>query len=146
MMTSMTILLVEDDPDEEDLALIAFEQSGIKDHVVVARDGQEAVDYLLAQGSYKDRNVHDVPKVVLLDINLPKLSGIEVLKAIRSDARTSLIPIVLLTTSDQVSDRLEGYRYGANSFVRKPHDLDEFISSINELGNYWLALNNPPYE
>ncbi len=146
MMTAQTILLVEDDPDEEQLALFAFQQSGIEDRVVVARDGQEAIDYMLAQGCHQQRDIHDVPRVVLLDINLPKLNGFEVLKAIRSNAATALVPIVLLTTSDQVSDRLEGYRHGANSYVRKPDDLDKFVASINELGNYWLAVNTPPYD
>lgn len=145
-MTAQTILLVEDDPDEEELALFAFQQSGIKDQVVVARDGQEAVDYMLAQGPHRGRDIKDVPRVVFLDINLPKLSGFDVLKAIRGNNTTSLVPIVLLTTSDQVSDRLEGYRHGANSFVRKPNDLDKFVASIHELGNYWLEVNSPPYD
>lgn len=145
-MANKTILLVEDDPDEERLAMVAFKQSGISDNVVVARDGQEAVDYLLAQGSHTGRNIKDIPRVVFLDINLPKLSGIEVLKRVRSDARTSLVPVVLLTSSDEQRDKEDGYRFGANSFIRKAHDFDQFIANINELGNYWLALNTPPYE
>jgi two-component system response regulator len=145
-MTAQTILLVEDDPDEEQLALFAFQQSGITDRVVVARDGQEAVDYMLAQGPHQHRDITDVPRVVFLDINLPKLNGFEVLKAIRGNATTSLVPIVLLTTSDQVCDRVEGYRQGANSFVRKPDDLDEFVASIHDLGNYWLEVNTPAYD
>lgn len=145
-MTAQTILLVEDDPDEEQLALFAFQQSGIQDRVVVARDGQEAVDYVLAQGSHQNRDINDVPRVVFLDINLPKLNGFEVLKAIRSNNITALVPIVLLTTSDQACDRIEGYRNGANSFVRKPNDLDKFIASIHELGTYWLDVNSPPYD
>lgn len=145
-MTNKTILLVEDDPDEERLAMVAFKQSGMGDNVVVARDGQEAVDYLLAQGSHKHRNIRDIPRVVFLDINLPKLNGLEVLRRVRSDARTSLVPIVLLTSSDEQRDKEEGYRSGANSFVRKAHDFDQFIANINELGNYWLALNTSPYE
>ena len=145
-MTAQTILLVEDDPDEEQLALFAFAQSGIKDQVVVARDGQEAVDYMLAQGPHCDRDINDVPRVVFLDINLPKLNGFDVLKAIRGNVTTSLVPIVLLTTSDQACDRIEGYRQGANSFVRKPNDLDKFVASIHELGNYWLEVNSPPYD
>lgn len=145
-MTAQTILLVEDDPDEEQLALFAFQQSGITDRIVVARDGQEAVDYMLAQGSHQHRDITDVPRVVFLDINLPKLNGFEVLKAIRSNVTTSLVPIVLLTTSDQVCDRVEGYRNGANSFVRKPDDLDKFVESIHGLGNYWLELNTPAYD
>lgn len=145
-MVATKILLVEDDPDEEKLALTAFQQSGIREQVIVARDGQEAVDYLLGQGSHKGRDPKDVPRVVFLDINLPKLSGLEVLKRIRSDARTSLVPVVLLTSSDVQSDKEEGYRSGANSFIRKPHDFDQFIANINALGNYWLALNTSPYE
>ena len=145
-MTATTILLVEDDPDEEQLALVAFEQSGIKDRVVVARDGQEAVDYMLAQGPHKNRDITEVPRVVFLDINLPKLNGIDVLKQLRSNEHTSLVPVVLLTTSDEANDRIEGYRHGANSFIRKPNDFDEFIASIHKLGSYWLDLNNPPYD
>jgi two-component system, response regulator len=145
-MTAQTILLVEDDPDEEQLALFAFQQSGFQDQVVVARDGQEAVDYMLAQGAHCNRDISDIPRVVFLDINLPKLNGFEVLKAIRGNATTSLVPIVLLTTSDQACDRIEGYRHGANSFVRKPDDLDKFVASIHELGNYWLELNTPAYD
>ncbi len=145
-MVATKILLVEDDPDEEQLALIAFQQSGIRDCVVVARDGQEAVDYMLAQGAHKERDIKDVPRVVFLDINLPKLSGLEVLKRIRNDSRTSMVPIVLLTSSDEPRDKVEGYRSGANSFIRKPHDFDQFIANIHELGSYWLDLNNSPYE
>lgn len=146
MMTAQTILLVEDDPDEEQLALFAFQQSGIQDRVIVARDGQEAVDYLLAQGAYRHRDINDIPRVVFLDINLPKLNGFEVLKAVRSNKTTALVPIVLLTTSDQTCDRIEGYRQGANSFVRKPNDLDKFVESIHELGTYWLEVNSPAYD
>lgn len=145
-MANQTILLVEDDPDEERLALAAFRQSGMGDCVVVARDGQEAVDYLFAQGIHKDRNINDIPRVVFLDIKLPKLNGIEVLRRIRGHESTSLVPVVLLTSSDEQRDKEEGYRSGANSFVRKPHDFDQFIADINELGNYWLELNHSPYE
>lgn len=145
-MVAMKILLVEDDPDEEQLAMAAFKLSGMRDCVAVVRDGQEAVDYMLGEGQHKDRDLNDVPRVVFLDINLPKLNGLEVLKRIRTNARTSLVPVVLLTSSDELSDKLEGYRSGANSFIRKPHDFDQFIANIYELGNYWLDLNAAPYE
>lgn len=146
-MDVVKILLVEDNPDEEELALIAFERSGISEkNIFVARDGQEAIDYMLAEGTFSARDVREVPKVVFLDINLPKLSGLEVLRRIRSDKRTSMVPIVLLTSSDEQRDMLEGYRSGANSFIRKPYDFNEFISNINMLGNYWLDLNLTPHE
>lgn len=145
-MTNNTILLVEDDPDEERLALVAFKQSGIRDQVVVARDGQEAIDYLLAQGVHTNRAANDLPRVVFLDINLPKINGIDVLKRVRSNKATSLLPVVLLTSSDEKCDREEGYRCGANSFVRKAHDFDEFIANIHDLSKYWLGLNHTAYE
>ena len=146
-MSAVKILLVEDNPDEEELALIAFERSGVSGKsIFVVRDGQEAVDYLLAEGTFLDRDMKDMPKVIFLDINLPKLNGLEVLKRIRNDMRISLIPVVLLTSSDEESDMLEGYRSGANSFIRKPYDFNEFISNINLLGNYWLNLNLIPNE
>ncbi|MDX1693043.1 MAG: response regulator [Ketobacteraceae bacterium] len=141
------ILLVEDNADEEELALIAFRRSGVDSNdIFVARDGQEAVDYLFAEGDYASRSVESSPKVVFLDINLPKLNGFEVLKRIRADKRTSVVPIVVLTSSDEQRDLLETYRLGANSFVRKALDFDEFIDNVNELRKYWLDLNLTAYE
>ena len=144
-MNIMTILLVEDNPDEEKLAMIAFQKSGLKETVEVARDGQEAVDYMLAQGDYQGRNVKDLPGVIFLDINLPKLSGIEVLRILRTDPRTKHVPIVLLTSSDEPQDMIDGYESGANSYIHKPFDFHEFVLQIKTLGNYWIDYNRTPY-
>ncbi|MFT6122981.1 MAG: DNA-binding response OmpR family regulator [Oleiphilaceae bacterium] len=141
----MTILLVEDNPDEEALALIAFKKSGIDQQIAVARDGQEAVDYMLAQGVYHERDVKALPSVIFLDINLPKLSGLEVLKILRQEERTKLVPVVLLTSSDQEQDMIDGYSLGANSYIRKPFDFNEFLLQIKTLGNYWIDNNRTPY-
>ena len=141
----MTILLVEDNPDEEKLAMLAFEKSGLSASVVVARDGQQAVDYMFAQGEYKGRDVSKLPYVIFLDINLPKINGLEVLRQIRKDERTKLVPIVLLTSSDEERDIVEGYASGANSYIRKPFDFTEFMQQIKTLGNYWLELNQTPH-
>jgi len=140
----MTILLVEDNPDEEELAMLAFKKSGLSDSVVIARDGQEAIDYVFAQGSFLGRNIQEFPYVIFLDINLPKVSGLDVLRKIRSDERTKLIPIVLLTSSDEERDILDGYRYGANSYIHKQFDFMEFMQQIKLLGQYWLELNRIP--
>ena len=146
-MSSHKILLVEDNADEEELALIAFRRSGVEsDDIFVARDGQEAIDYLFAEGRFQARNPEEAPKVVFLDINLPKLNGFEVLKRIRSDRRTSIVPIVVLTSSDEQRDLFETYRLGANSFVRKALDFDEFIENVKELRKYWLDLNLTAYD
>jgi DNA-binding response OmpR family regulator len=141
----MTILLVEDNPDEEELALIAFKKSGIDREIAVTRDGQEAVDYMLAQGQYHERDVKALPTVIFLDINLPKLSGLEVLKILRLDERTKLVPVVLLTSSDEEQDMIDGYSLGANSYIRKPFDFNEFLLQIKTLGNYWINNNRTPY-
>lgn len=140
----MTILLVEDNPDEEKLAMLAFKKSDLNDPVVVARDGQEAIDYVFAQGAFHGRDIQELPYVIFLDINLPKVSGLDVLKKIRSDDRTKLIPIVLLTSSDEERDILDGYRYGANSYIHKPFDFMEFMQQVKLLGQYWLELNRIP--
>lgn len=146
-MERAKILLVEDDADEEELALIAFRRSGVAGNdIFVARDGQEAVDYLFAEGNYTQRNARAIPQVVFLDLNLPKLNGFEVLKRLRNDERTSLLPIVVLTSSDEQRDMLEGYKLGANSFIRKALDFDEFSENIRELRKYWLDLNLTAYE
>ncbi len=141
----MTILLVEDNPDEEQLAMIAFEKSGFDKDVEVVRDGQEAVDYMLAGGKYQGRDILDLPSVIFLDINLPKLNGLEVLKILRKDDRTKLVPVVLLTSSDEEKDMVEGYESGANSYIHKPFDFHEFLLQIKTLGNYWTEYNRTPY-
>jgi CheY-like chemotaxis protein len=144
MAPESTLLLVEDDPDGEALTLRALRQGGIQRPVVVVRDGVEALDYLFATGMYAGRDVGVMPQVVMLDLKLPRLDGLEVLRRIRSDERTRFLPVVILTSSDEERDRLNGYRYGANSYVRKPVDYDHFAEAIRQLGLYWLFLNEPP--
>lgn len=143
-MTDKVILLVEDSQRDEELALRALSKNNITNTVVVARDGVEALDYLFATGAFAARRATDLPTVVLLDIKLPKLDGLEVLRRIRGDDRTRLLPVVLLTSSKEDKDRLEGYASGANSFVRKPIEFSEFAEAVRQLGLYWLILNEPP--
>lgn len=143
-MNTKVILLVEDNPDDEELTLHAFEKNNIHHPIVVAHDGVEALDYLFATGTYAGRNSHDLPLVVLLDLKLPKIDGLEVLRRIRANEETSLLPVVLLTSSNEEEDRLKGYMLGANSYVRKPVDFDEFIRAAGQLGLYWILLNQPP--
>ena len=138
------ILLVEDRDDDAELTARAFRKARIANPLVRARDGVEALDYLLGRGAHAARNVADVPAVILLDLNLPRVSGIEVLTAIRADARIKHVPVVILTSSNEDKDRLAAYRQHANSFVRKPVDYDQFVAAAHELGLYWLVLNEPP--
>jgi CheY-like chemotaxis protein len=144
MHTEATILLVEDDPDDEALTLRALRRGGVQHTLVVARDGVEALDYLFGAGGYAGRDLKVMPLVVLLDLKLPRLDGLEVLRRIRAEDRTRLLPVVILTSSDEERDRLEGYRHGANSYVRKPIDYDQFAEAVRQLGLYWLLLNEPP--
>jgi two-component system, response regulator len=140
------ILLVEDNPNDEALTLRAFRQNNIRNQVVVTRDGAEALDWLFGRGAHAGRDPSVLPQVVLLDLNLPKLSGHEVLRAIRLDARTKRLPVVLLTSSMEDRDLIAGYDLGANSYVRKPVDFTQFLSAVRELGLYWLVMNKvaPP--
>jgi two-component system, response regulator len=142
-MTSRTILLVEDNPSDEALTLRALKKSGIKNEVIVTRDGAEALDYVFCTGAYAGRSGADPPAVVLMDLNLPKLSGLEALKRIRENPATKMLPVVILTSSDEEEDRLKGYEFGANSFVRKPVEFDKFVAAVQQLGLYWLLLNEP---
>jgi CheY-like chemotaxis protein len=144
MVSEKVILLVEDNQHDEELALRALRKNQIRNETVVARDGVEALDFLFATGKYANRNPAELPTVVLLDIKLPKIDGLEVLRRIRADERTKLLPVVLLTSSKEDSDRLVGYRDGANSFVRKPIEFNEFSEAIRQLGLYWLILNEGP--
>lgn len=139
-----SILLVEDNPDDELLTLRAFNRNHLANHVDVVRDGQEALDYLLCEGVWADRDRDDLPQVVLLDLKLPKLGGLEVLRRIRADARLRYLPVVILTSSSEESDIVTGYDLGANSYVRKPVDFGEFCSAVSNLGIYWLMLNESP--
>lgn len=137
MNKKMVILLVEDNPDDEELTRLAFAESRLLNEVVVARDGQEALDYLFNPG-------HDVPNLVLLDLKLPKVDGLEVLKCIREHSRTAMLPVVMLATSKEESDLINSYRRGCNSYIRKPVVFSEFIEAVRQLGMYWLVLNEPP--
>lgn len=138
-----TILLVEDNPDDVKLTLRAFKQHNFQNSIVVAHDGVEALDYLFGTGPYAGRDVSERPLVVFLDLNLPKLDGLEVLKRIRSDPRTALQPVVILTSSKEEMDMMSGYQLGANSYVRKPVDFDAFVEAVRQLGLYWVLLNEP---
>ena len=143
-MKEKTILLVEDSPDDVKLTMRALRKNNILNEVVVAEDGEKALDYLMGTGAYKDRDLSLMPEVVLLDLNLPKIDGHEVLRRIRADSRTKLLPVVVLTTSSEDIDRLRSYEFGANSFISKPVDFDQFSEAIRNLGLYWLILNKGP--
>lgn len=143
-MRNKTILLVEDDPDHEELTLRALRQSNILNEVVIAHDGAEALDYLFSTGNYANRKDFALPELVLLDLKLPKVDGIEVLRRLRSGERTKLLPVVILTSSREERDILNGYSLGANSYIRKPVDFDRFTEAVRQLGLYWLVLNEPP--
>ncbi len=143
-MDPMTILLVEDNADDELLALRALKKTSVPSTVVVARDGEEALEYIFGEGRYAGRNVGEQPKVVFLDLKLPKLNGIDVLRSIRRDSRTSRMPVVLLTSSDEPQDLLDGYDSGANSYINKPVDFNEFVEQVKLLGQYWLGVNRVP--
>jgi len=139
-----TILLVEDNPDDEALTLRALEKNNILNGVVVAHDGVEALDYLFREGSYSGRDSSAMPEVILLDLKLPKIDGLEVLRRIRADRRTKLLPVVILTSSKEERDMIESYSLGANSYIRKPVDFVQFGQAVQQLGLYWLVLNVAP--
>jgi len=137
------ILLVEDNPDDEELTLIALRRCHVANDVVVARDGEEALDYLFGTGPFASRDLRTMPTVVLLDLKLPKVDGLDVLRAIRANERTRRIPVVILTSSKEQQDIIESYDLGANSYVRKPVDFAQCLEATNHLGLYWLVLNEP---
>src|SRR5262245_56519964 len=138
------ILLIEDDPDDVELMLRALKTNHLANKVRVIRDGAEALDYLFATGAYAHRQTEEAPKVILLDLKLPKLNGLEVLRRIKSDQRTHAIPVVILTSSREDQDIAAGYKLGANSYIVKPVDFEEFTQAIRSLGLYWILLNQPP--
>jgi two-component system response regulator len=140
-MNQPVILLVEDDNNDEELAKLALQENSIRNELVVVRDGQEALDYLFAQGKYANRNPHDLPQVVMLDLKLPKLNGLEVLKALRQNERTKYLAVVVFTSSKEERDLLESYKLGANAFVQKPIDFAEFSSAVQQLGLFWVLWN-----
>ena len=143
-MKPKSIVLVEDNPQDEMLTLRALRKANLANHVQVVRDGQQALDYLLREGEFADRPGTEQPAVILLDLNLPRVSGLDVLERLRADPRTRLVPIVILTSSDEERDRVGCYESGANSFVRKPLEFAEFVETVARLGIYWLATNEPP--
>ena len=143
MKDNKPIMLIEDNPDDETLTLRALKRNNIKNEVVVARNGAEALDYLFGTGPYAGRDLTVMPQVILLDLKLPKIDGLEVLRRLRANELTRLLPVVILTSSNEEQDRINGYGLGANSYVRKPVDFGQFIDAVRQLGLYWLILNEP---
>ncbi|HYZ03850.1 MAG TPA: response regulator [Rubrobacter sp.] len=143
-MSTKVILLVEDNPDDELLTLRALKKTGVQNDVVIARDGVEALDYLFARGPYSGRDPAVMPQLILLDLKLPRVDGLEVLRRLRSEERTRLLPVVILTSSREQRDMLDSYGLGANSYVRKPVDFEQFVRAVDLLKLYWLVLNEDP--
>jgi two-component system response regulator len=139
-----TILLVEDNPDDVELTLRAFRKNNIANNVMIARDGVEALDYLFCLGAYTERNIKDTPRLILLDLKLPKLDGLQVLERLRADEHTKLTPVVILTSSKEEQDLISSYKTGANSYVRKPVDFNRFVEAVRQIGLYWLLINESP--
>jgi len=144
LMKNKKILLVEDNPDDVKLTMRALKKSNIANEILVAEDGVEALDYLFGRGKFDGRDTGVMPQVILLDLKLPKMDGLEVLQHIREDERTKLLPVVILTTSNEDNDRINGYKFGANSYIRKPVDFNQFVEAVKNLGLYWLVLNEAP--
>ena len=143
-MSDKTILLVEANPDAVPLTLRALKKNNLLNEVIVARDGVEALDFLFCEGNYANRAPEHLPELILLDLKLPKVDGLEVLKRIRANGRTKLLPVVILTSSNEQSDIISGYELGVNSYIRKPVDFEQFIEAVRQLGLYWLVLNQAP--
>jgi len=143
-MKQVEILLVEDNPHDAELTLRALKKNNLANSITLVTDGEEALDFIFARGAFSKRKVEHVPKVVILDLKLPKVDGLEVLKAMKDDPRTRIIPVVVLTSSKEESDIVESYRLGVNSYIVKPVDFDKFIGAVRDLGLYWLLLNQPP--
>ena len=141
---SIEILLVEDNPNDEELTLYALKKNNITNHIQIVRDGAEALEYLFCTGTYTHRQINDPPKVVLLDLKLPKVDGLEVLEKIKTDERTRTIPVVMLTSSQEERDIVESYQLGVNSYIVKPVDFEQFIEAVRQLGLYWMLLNKTP--
>jgi two-component system response regulator len=141
---AVEILLVEDNPQHVELTLRALRKHNLANHVLVAKDGAEALEFIFATGAYAHRQIENGPKVILLDLKLPKVDGLEVLRRIKSDERTKAIPVIVVTTSEQEQDVVESYELGANSYIVKPVSFDKFIEAVSKLGFYWMLLNKPP--
>ena len=141
-----TILVVEDNPDDVELLLRALKKNNIANDIAITRDGAKALDYIFGTGKYSDRDVNYVPRIILLDLKLPKLNGLQVLERIRADARTELTPVIILTSSKEEQDLISGYKSGANSYVRKPVDFNEFVDAVRQIGLYWLLINESPIQ
>ncbi|MCX6032834.1 MAG: response regulator [Chloroflexi bacterium] len=144
MNGQVEILLVEDNPNDAELALRALKKNNLANNVAVVTDGEEALDFVFARGAFSHRKIENGPKVILLDLKLPKVDGLEVLRAIKADPRTKIIPVVVLTSSKEESDIVESYKLGANSYIVKPVEFDKFVAAVKDLGMYWLLLNQPP--
>ncbi len=144
-MSQNTLLLVEDNPDDEMLTLRALRRQNLANEIVVARDGQEALDWMFAEGEFSDRDPNDLPQVILLDLKLPKVDGLQVLEQIRANPVSRNVPVVVLTSSNEEQDLLRSYDLGANSYVRKPVDFEQFLEAARQLGLFWLVLNEVPY-
>ena len=146
-MKEIQILLVEDNPEDRDLTIMSLQRNKLANRIEVARDGEEALDFLFCRGAFADRKFDDAPQVVLLDIKLPKVDGLEVLREMKSDSRTKAIPVVVMTSSAEQRDMIESYRLGVNSYIQKPVDFAKFQQVVKDLGYYWLAVNqSPPVE
>jgi two-component system response regulator len=142
--SAVEILMVEDTPQDLELALRAFRKAKLTNQIQVARDGAEALDFIFCEGAYAARKMEDGPKVILLDLKLPKIDGLEVLRRVKGDPRTKLIPIVVLTSSKEQKDVVESYQLGVNSYIVKPVNFERFVAAVQDLGMYWLLLNHPP--
>lgn len=143
-MDEIQILLVEDNPADVELTVRAMKKNNLANKIQVLGDGEEALDYIFAKGKYSQRSIENIPTLVLLDLKLPKIGGLEVLRQVKSDTRTKMIPVVVLTSSKEETDIIESYQLGVNSYIVKPVDFDKFILSVKELGVYWLLINQPP--
>lgn len=146
MNSHKTILLIEDNPYDEELTIAAFKENNIQNEIVVARDGEEALEYMFGTGKYEGRNVHDLPQLILLDLKLPKVDGLDVLQQLRADERTRLAPVVILTSSKEQEDRMQGYSLGCNAYIRKPVDFVQFAEAVKAVGLFWTVYNESAYD